>query len=268
VLGDLRQVIWVFIQNLNHSFDQDHETDAHIVEHLGKLEALVQGSSTGELKREVMATVVALAQIVEQRKQQQRERVESLGAQVATLGSELDSARKDSEVDPLTGLFNRRAFDGYLARSVELSRAFGQPVSLLLVDMDGFKLINDTFGHPEGDAALRRLSDALTRTFPRKSDFVARFGGDEFAAVLRETPLKDGMALGDRLLKAARATEIEHEGVRIKLAVSIGIAALMPGEDLNSWLLRADRALYEAKRQGRNRLIAAEETTAALVPRA
>jgi diguanylate cyclase len=148
---------------------------------------------------------------------------------------------------------------------VELARAFGQPVSLLLVDMDGFKLINDTFGHPEGDSALRRLSDALTRTFPRKSDFVARFGGDEFAAVLRETTLKDGMALGDRLLKAARATEIDREGVRIKLAVSIGIATLMPGEDLNGWLLRADRALYEAKRQGRNRLIAADDPGTALV---
>jgi diguanylate cyclase (GGDEF)-like protein len=75
------------------------------------------------------------------------------------------------------------------------------------------------------------------------------------------------MTLGDRLLKAARATEIDREGVRIKLAVSIGIAALLPGEDLHVWLLRADRALYEAKRQGRNRLVAADETATALVSR-
>ena len=267
VLGDLRQVIWVFIQNLNHSFAQDSEADARIGEQLARLEALAQGSSTGELKREVMATVVALAQIVEQRKQQHQERVEDLGAQVRTLGTELDSARKDREVDPLTGLYNRRAFDEYVGRSVELSRAFGQPVCLLLVDLDQFKIINDTFGHPEGDAVLRRLADTLTRTFPRKSDFVARFGGDEFAAVLRETSLKDGMLLGDRLLKAIRAAHIEREGVRLPLSVSVGIGTLQPGEDVPSWLVRTDRALYEAKRSGRDRMVAAEGAATALVVR-
>lgn len=267
VLTDLRQVIWVFIQNLNHSFAQDNESDARIVEQLSKLEALAQGSSTGELKREVMATVVALAQIVDQRKKQHKERVDDLGAQVRTLGTELDSARKDREVDPLTGLYNRRAFDEYIGRSVELSRAFGQPVCLLLVDLDQFKIINDTFGHPEGDAVLRRLADALTRTFPRKSDFVARFGGDEFAAVLRETSIKDGMLLGERLLKAVRATHIEREGVRLPLSVSIGIATLQPGEDVPTWLVRTDRALYEAKRGGRDRMVAGDGMANALVVR-
>jgi diguanylate cyclase (GGDEF)-like protein len=267
VLTDLRQVIWVFIQNLNHSFAQDTEADGRIGEQLAKLETLAQSSSTSELKREVMATVVALAQIVEQRKKQHSERVEDLGQQVRTLGTELDSARKDREVDPLSGLYNRRAFDEYVNRSVELSRAFGQPVCLLLVDLDGFKLINDTFGHPEGDSVLRRLSDAMARTFPRKSDFVARFGGDEFAVVLRETSLKDGMSLGERLLKAARATEIEREGVRVRLSVSIGIGTLQTTEDVSSWLLRTDRALYQAKRAGRDRMVAADDIAGALVVR-
>ncbi|HEX3694598.1 MAG TPA: GGDEF domain-containing protein [Polyangia bacterium] len=267
VLTDLRQVIWVFIQNLNHSFAQDTEADGRIGEQLAKLETLAQSSSTSELKREVLATVVALAQIVEQRKKQHSERVEDLGKQVRTLGSELDSARKDREVDPLSGLYNRRAFDEYVNRSVELSRAFGQPVCLLLVDLDGFKLINDTFGHPEGDTVLRRLSDAMARTFPRKSDFVARFGGDEFAVVLRETSLKDGMSLGERLLKAARATEIEREGVRVRLSVSIGIGTLQTTEDVSSWLLRTDRALYQAKRAGRDRMVAADDISGALVVR-
>ncbi|HVR63875.1 MAG TPA: GGDEF domain-containing protein [Polyangia bacterium] len=267
VLTDLRQVIWVFIQNLNHSFAQDSDADARVVEQLTRLEALAQGSSTGELKREVMATVVALGQIVEQRKQQHKERVEDLGAQVRTLGTELDSARKDREVDPLTGLYNRRAFDEYIARSVELSRAFGQPVCLLLVDLDQFKIINDTFGHPEGDAVLRRLADTLTRTFPRRSDFVARFGGDEFAAVLRETSIRDGMHLGDRLLKAIHAAHIEREGVRLPLSVSIGIGTLQPSEDVPSWLVRTDRALYEAKRSGRDRMVAADGAATALVVR-
>jgi diguanylate cyclase len=267
VLTDLRQVIWVFIQNLNHSFAQEQQSDARIREQLGRLESLAQGTSTGELKREVMTTVMTLAQIVEERKLQHRERVEDLGKQVQTLGSQLDNVRRENEVDPLTGLFNRRAFDGYLARSVELGHAFGHPVCLMMVDMDGFKAINDTFGHPEGDIVLRRLGDALTRNFPRKNDFVARPGGDEFVAVLRETDLKDALLLADRLLKSVRGIEIEREGVRLRVTVSIGVSVLSAHETAAGWLARTDRALYQAKRLGRDQIVSAEGDGTALVPR-
>jgi diguanylate cyclase (GGDEF)-like protein len=258
VMTDLRQVIWVFIQNLNHSFAQDQDSDKRIKLQLGRLEALAQGgpSSTGELKREVMSTVLNLGQIVEERRKHQRARVEDLGAQVRTLGSELETVRKESEIDPLTRLFNRKAFDGFLKRSAELAHAFGHSSCLLLVDVDRFKTINDTFGHPEGDAVLRRLSDVLSRIFLRKNDFVARYGGDELAVILRETNLRDGVALGERLLKGVRAVEMEREGVRLQLSVSIGISILEEGEDPASWVYRTDQALYQAKQQGRDRMIA------------
>src|SRR6185503_18329678 len=197
VLTDLRQVIWVFIQNLSNSLSQEQDSDNRIKEQLGRLEVLAHSSATGELKREVLATVVHLGEIVEQRRRTHHARVEALGTQVRILGSELETARKENEVDPLTRLFNRKAFDDYLARSVELARAFGQEACLLLIDIDKFKTINDTFGHPEGDAVLRRVSDTMTRIFLRKSDFVARCGGDELAVVLRETSLKEGLALGE-----------------------------------------------------------------------
>jgi diguanylate cyclase len=258
VLTDLRQVIWVFIQNLSHSFSNEQEADVRIKEQLGRLEELAQGSSTGDLKREVLATVVALGEIVEQRRKHQHARVEALGTQVRILGSELETARKESEVDPLTRLFNRKAFDDYLARSVELARAFGQSTCLLLIDIDHFKTINDTFGHPEGDAVLRRVADAMTRIFLRRNDFVARYGGDELAVVLRETTLKEGLALGDRLLRAVRAIPTDREGVRYPLTLSVGVAALVPGEEPRAWVDRTDKALYQAKRVGRDRVLAAE----------
>jgi diguanylate cyclase (GGDEF)-like protein len=258
VMTDLRQVIWVFIQNLNHSFAQDHESDNRIKDQLGRLEVLVKGSSTGELKREVLATVVNLSQIVEERRKHHHERVEALGTQVKILGNELETARKESEVDPLTRLFNRKAFDEYATRTAELSQAFGQPSCMLLIDIDYFKAINDTFGHPQGDAVLRRIADAMTRIFLRKSDFVARYGGDELAVVLRETTLKEGVTLADRLLRAVRAIAMEREGVRLQLTVSVGLAGLLPNELPRSWLERTDRALYESKRTGRDRLVAAD----------
>ena len=258
VLTDLRQVIWVFIQNLSHSFSQEQDADNRIKEQLGRLEVLAQSSATGELKREVLATVVKLGEIVEQRRKTQHARVEALGTQVRILGSELETARKENEVDPLTRLFNRKAFDDYLARSVELARAFGQATCLLLIDIDRFKTINDTFGHPEGDAVLRRVADSMARIFLRRSDFVARYGGDELAAVLRETSLKEGQALADRLLRAVRAIPTDREGVRYPLTLSIGIAALLPGEEPRLWIERADKALYQAKREGRDRSVAAD----------
>jgi diguanylate cyclase (GGDEF)-like protein len=256
VLTDLRQVIWVFIQNLSHSFAHEQEADNRIKEQLGRLEQLAQGSSTGELKREVLATVVKIGEIVEQRRRTHHDRVEALGTQVRILGDELETARKEGEVDPLTRLFNRKAFDEYLARSVELARAFGQSTCMLLIDVDRFKTINDTFGHPEGDAVLRRVSDTMTRIFLRKSDFVARYGGDELAVVLRETSLKEGQTLGDRLLRAVRAIPMDREGVRFQLTLSIGVAALKPGEGPVEWIDRVDKALYQAKRAGRDQIVA------------
>jgi diguanylate cyclase (GGDEF)-like protein len=258
VLTDLRQVIWVFIQNLSHSLAQEQDSDSRIKDQLGRLEQLAQGSATGELKREVLATIGKLGEIVEQRRRHHHERVEALGTQVRILGSELETVRKESEVDQLTRLFNRKAFDDYLARSVELARAFGQSTCLLLIDIDRFKTINDTFGHPEGDGVLRRVSDAMTRIFLRKSDFVARCGGDELAVVLRETSIKEGLALGDRLLRAVRAIPMDREGVRFQLTLSIGAAVLKPGEEPAGWIERTDRALYRAKHDGRDRIVAAE----------
>ena len=159
VITDLRQVVWVFIQNLNQTLSHATEADGRIREQLARLEALAQGSSsTSDLKREVLATVVSVAQVMEERKRNDHARVEDLGARVRLLGEELESARKEGEVDPLTRLYNRKAFDAFLARTVELSHAFGQPACLLLVDLDRFKPINDTFGHQTGDSVLSKLA--------------------------------------------------------------------------------------------------------------
>jgi diguanylate cyclase (GGDEF)-like protein len=267
IITDLRQVVWVFIQNLGQTVAQSAETDDRIRTHLGKLEALAHGSSTSDLKREVLSTVVTVAQVLEERKKNDHARVESLGAKVRRLGEELESARKESEVDPLTRLFNRKAFNDFLARTVELSHAFGQPACLMLVDLDRFKPINDTFGHQTGDSVLSTLADVLSRIFLRKNDMVARYGGDELAVVLRETGVRDGSTLADRLLRAVRALRFEREGASIGLSVSIGIAELTAADSAETWLKRSDEALYMAKKEGRDRVAVAGPTvTSAIVP--
>ena len=256
LISDLRQVVWVFIQNLSQTVASASETDGRIRDQLARIEALANGSSTSELKREVLAMVVTVAQVLEERKRSDRTRVEALGARVVRLGEELETARKESEVDPLTRLYNRKAFDTFLGRTVELSHAFAQPACLLLVDLDRFKPINDTFGHQTGDSVLSQLADVLSRLFLRKNDLVARYGGDELAVVLRETSASDAQALAERLLRAVRAIRIEREGTSIGLTVSIGIAELGPADTAEAWLERADRGLYKPKNAGRDRMAA------------
>jgi diguanylate cyclase len=258
VIGDLRQVVWVFIQNLNQTVSHASEVDGRIRDQLGKLEALAQGTSTGELKREVLSTVMSVSQILEERKRTDRARVDDLGAKVRTLGQELETVRKESEVDPLTRLYNRKAFDAFLGRTVELAHAFEQSACLMLVDLDRFKPINDTFGHPTGDAVLTKIADVLSRIFLRKNDLVARYGGDEMAVVLRETGPRDAQALADRVLRAVRAVRMEREGTVFGLSVSIGVAGLVRGDSPEQWLKRSDQALYKAKNAGRDRVVIAD----------
>jgi len=265
VLTDLRQVIWVFIQNLNHALAESDDSDARVKEQLFKLELLAQTASTADLKREVLQTVVHVNRLVEERRQKAQKRVEDLGARVQTLGQELESARKDSEVDGLTQLFNRRSFDLYLAQTVELCTAFHQSACLFFVDVDRFKEVNDGHGHAAGDAVLVKLADTMSRLFLRKSDFVARFGGDELAIILRETPQREGTVLGERLLKAVRTMRLEHNGRVVPVTVSAGMSSFCGGDTVASWSTRSDRALYDAKSGGRDRLIVADALSASLV---
>ena len=255
VATDLRQVIWVFIHHLSQTFTEDEVVDARVRVQLDRLEDLVQTNSTADLKREVLDVVGMLRVVLEERRERQIRQMDILGAQVRSLGHELESARRESETDPLTRISNRKAFDEYLARSVEIHRAFSSPMAMLVVDIDHFKAVNDDNGHITGDEVLREVADALVKVFLRKSDFVSRLGGDEFAVILRETTAVDARALAERVLGRIRALRmVNGEEEPIDVTVSIGLAAIEPGDDGNAWLERADRGLYAAKEAGRDRV--------------
>jgi len=255
VTTDLRQVIWVFIRNLSQAFTDDEDIDGRVRLQLGRLEQLVEANSTADLKREVMDAVGMLKATLTERSARQQKQMQLLGTQVQTLGSELESARRDSETDPLTRISNRKAFDEYLARSVEIYRAFATPMSMLVLDIDCFKMVNDNNGHITGDDVLREVADSVVKVFLRKNDFVARLGGDEFAIVLRETGARDATSLADRVLGRIRALRIPTSNDQVlQVTVSIGLAEIQPNDDEKSWFERADKCLYAAKQDGRDRL--------------
>ena len=129
-----------------------------------------------------------------------------------------------------------------------------------MVDIDHFKQINDTHGHPAGDAVIQQLADRLVSTFPRKTDFVARYGGEEFCVLLPGANLEVCQRLGDRLLEAVSGKSFRYQEISMPVTVSIGVAELMPGETVPTWIERVDRALYRAKENGRNQMCVALET--------
>jgi diguanylate cyclase (GGDEF)-like protein len=155
----------------------------------------------------------------------------------------------------LTGLFNRASLDEHLERLVDLRNLFGRKMVLFMIDIDHFKWVNDTHGHATGDRVLCEVADSLAESFLRKEDFVARFGGEEFAVVLQEDRREIISTLTERCLHQLRNLEFEVGGENLRITASLGVAMLHEEESPASWLERADQALYEAKESGRDRIV-------------
>ncbi len=161
-----------------------------------------------------------------------------------------------SVTDPLTGLANRRALDDYLAQEWQRASRDRSPLAVLLLDVDHFKKLNDTWGHQIGDQCLRELAKIMTAHFKRPADLVARYGGEEFAVVLPNTDI-GVMEQANRFREAVAAHDVEIGGGEVvRMTVSGGLATLTPaiGQSPRDLLKRADQALYEAKGAGRNRI--------------
>jgi diguanylate cyclase (GGDEF)-like protein len=155
--------------------------------------------------------------------------------------------------DPLTGTGNRIAMDQTLAREIDMAKRHGQPLSLLMLDIDHFKHVNDSHGHAAGDEVLKTVAESIKDQL-RNVDMVFRFGGEEFLILLSNTSREAAAMIGERLRYAAQVQDCYTAGTRIELTVSLGCSTLLPGESTESLLRRADNALYVAKREGRNRL--------------
>ena len=256
-LGDLRDSVWAFVAALHQLVLEEHEEGRIAAEHFARVTAAVAGSSTEQLKRETVAAIAVMENLMITRRDRQRQQFTVLAEKLKSIGRELEDARRESTVDPLTELPNRRGFDDYVTRSIELHSLLGQPASLIMIDVDNFKQINDTFGHPAGDDALRQVGRALARTFLRRVDFVCRLGGDEFGVILQETGHDGALVLAEKLRRTMKNVLDAQRGPEPKLeyTLSIGIAELQLGDDAVSWAQRADTALYAAKHAGRDQII-------------
>ena len=159
--------------------------------------------------------------------------------------------------DPLTGMLNRQAFDFIFGVALRECQRNGQPLSVILFDIDLFKQVNDTHGHLAGDNVLRTIAD-VTRRQLREADVVARWGGEEFLVLLKDCPLANALAVAEKLRAAIAGYRFGIAAGDARITVSLGVAEYTPGDTVDKLFNRADSALYLAKRNGRNRIEAAQ----------
>jgi len=250
-LSDFRSLISSVFTNIERALVADGVDDAQIKATLARLRDSAEKSSLPELRRQVQSVTGELTSLIGVREQRRNKELADLGAELRQLHTRLEETRRNAETDPLTGVHNRRAFDSFLERVVEFDGMTGAPVSLLMIDVDNFKKLNDTLGHLAGDAALTGIGNALSRSFLRKCDFVSRYGGEEFAVIVRDTNAVEARRMAERARSTIRNLAVDkYPG--IALSVSVGVATLAVPETKLEWLKRADDALLEAKRSGKD----------------
>jgi two-component system cell cycle response regulator len=175
------------------------------------------------------------------------------------LSTKLEESVEMSTIDPLTGLFNRRYMDGHMADMVSEATNENFPLSVMIIDIDFFKSVNDTYGHDAGDMVLKEFSTRITSA-TREEDMVCRLGGEEFVLVMPDTDLQVAGIIAERLRRtfAEKTFDIGNGNSPLQITASIGTSSLEYGSDTaGSILKRADAALYEAKEKGRNMVVAA-----------
>ena len=224
-----------------------------------------QFAARGFTLPELIQSLLAEAKDMAERSNRLSQQLQETNEKVKNLEQTLDATRKEAITDALTGLVNRRHFDQLIRQMAGKAMNDGHDVALLLVDIDHFKAINDTWGHPVGDQVIQLISSTIKNRI-RVGDTAARYGGEEFAVLLPQTSLTAACDVGNQLRCAFEGQQVvlrDSKQVIGKVTVSVGAACYDPGEPLLDWIRRTDAALYQAKTAGRNRLVAAPHPSAA-----
>ncbi|UCH48440.1 MAG: diguanylate cyclase [Betaproteobacteria bacterium] len=257
--AELRRVMDEILQQAQATAKQAEQYGNELAEHTDALQS--GGFDEGKLSK-VIDELINGAQGMRHSVTELQTTVEVQSQEVESLKRELQQAISEAMTDPLTGLKNRRAFDRVFSSMIEDSAGAKNGHALLMLDVDHFKKVNDTYGHVFGDKALRSIAHVLQTTV-KGGDPVARFGGEEFAVLLPDTAVEGAKVVAEKIREAVENGRIrgtsKTEDVG-KITISIGVAAYKQGDTPEGLIERADQALYQSKSNGRNRVTVAEST--------
>ena len=251
-LDSYRDVVEELLAGLRTIGERDQTTASQVKERLVAVETAVSKGDLTEIRQALSSAVEGVTTVFAEQERQYQTQLGELNKRMSNLKQDLVAAREEMKRDALTDAYNRGAFDSAIEQSLNLHFILDQPVTVVLIDVDHFKQVNDTYGHAAGDQVLRAIGGALDRAFIRKGDLVARYGGDEFAVILNDTSAEIAARLVDRFLENASNIEVpEAAGDRL-VSCSAGYTEIHDSDTVESLIRRADKALYAAKAAGRN----------------
>jgi diguanylate cyclase (GGDEF)-like protein len=261
-LQGYRGIVDDLVSGLREIGVRDKNTESSILRCLEAVEDAVGTGTLPQIKAALSQTLEDVTATFAEQREAYESHLEELNERMSSMRQDLVAAREEMQRDALTEAYNRGAFDTAIAHSVNAFFILRQPLTVLMIDLDDFKHINDTWGHAAGDEVLRAVSDCLARSFIRKNDFVARFGGDEFAGILPDTSAAHTVKIIERLLTQVRAIAVPFGDASLQIRCSIGYTEISANDSAEDLLKRADEALYMAKSNGRDQCICLTAPTA------
>lgn len=254
---ELKKIITILAESISGLLLSSGDFDSGLDECVKRL----QHAQTLDEVQEVRELLLQQTQSLQVRTRQMVEDVQQARVQVSDANKKVESLKKQMEkvkqeiiIDPLTRTYNRRAYDEKIKQEMMGFQRYGRPTALAIVDIDHFKLVNDTYGHRTGDGVLRILSDVMKKEI-REIDVLARYGGEEFALILPHTPYQQALEVAERIRKKVEVSRFTYKGKPFSVTVSIGVGTLKENDTLESYVERVDQALYRGKNGGRNRVV-------------
>jgi len=234
---------------------ENKEYNQKILKQSDKIEEITRLEDIKKLKKALIQEIEQIRETVKEKQSQDSTQLEILSNQVNNLSVELERARTESLTDGMTGIYNRKAFDSHISTLVEKNSVSRAPFSLLMLDIDNFKKVNDDYGHRTGDRVILAIIGKCRQSI-RGEDFLARYGGEEFVIILPGASLKNASKRAEHICKSIASTRYYLDdaagSATLSVTVSIGVSCLQKGDTVATVTGRADKALYAAKRNGKN----------------
>jgi diguanylate cyclase (GGDEF)-like protein len=260
---EFKTIIWDFADQLADDIRFEQVKENEVKESLEGLKEAVEANSIEELRTKSREFIDFYVEYQTKKDERRSRRMSAIASNLQTVKKQLVEANETARTDHLTGAFNRRSFDEHTRKAVHAFADDHIPVSVIALDIDHFKKINDAYGHDLGDFVIQACVRLLKETFNRGTDFVARVGGEEFAVVVGHANLEVARQRADEAMAKIRKEVFVQGNLDIRFTVSMGIAQLDAGETREQWVKRADEALYQSKNSGRNKITLAPTKIAA-----
>ncbi len=260
----LQQRIGAIAQQVLGVLEATGKDTEHYGETLQSFSGNLEGASDADDIRKLVSEVIEETRGVTAQIDRLQSKVSSSTDEINQLKDELEDARRDAMTDGLTGVANRKCFDETLKLSTQAAIETGEPLSLMLADLDHFKMFNDSHGHQIGDQALKIVGMTLRRSV-KGQDTAARYGGEEFAVILPNTDLAGAVAVAESIRNAIASKKLVRKNSNVDygtITISVGVTTYVPGESIADFIERADRTMYDAKKFGRNRVMAVDGDSA------